>query len=135
MAKLMAHFAEIDTGNRVLRVVAVDNRQLLDEDGNESEDLGIDFLKKHGAGEWRQTSYNTRSGVHKLGGVPMRANYAGIGWLWSEEHTIFHPPQPYPSWILNVANGEWVPPVPRPKGEWDWNEDEQKWDKKDLTWV
>ena len=126
----MAYFAEIDTGNRVLRVVAVDNWHLLDEDGNESEDLGIHFLKKRGDGNWRQTSYNTRNGVHRLGGVPMRANYAGIGWLWSEEHSIFHPPQPYPSFTLDIVKGQWTPPVPRPNKEVVWNEDTCKWIRK-----
>jgi hypothetical protein len=99
------------------------------------------FLRKlHKGGRYKQTSYNTRGGVHKLGGTPFRANYCGKGWVFNEQLDIFHPPQPYPSWTLDEVKGQWNPPVPYPEIEvvegemaprYDWNEDEQKWGERD----
>ena len=140
----MAHFARLDDGNRVIRVHCLDNKSMTDAEGNESPQMGIDYLiELHGEGPWVQTSYNTRRGEHKLGGTPLRANYCSRGWVYSEEHDIFHPPQPYPSWTLDTVKGEWKPPVPRPEVEmdedgrplnfWMWNEDSQQWDKINVT--
>ena len=54
----MAHFAELNHSNRVLRVVVVNNAVLLDDDGNESEQIGIDFCHSLFGGVWKQTSFN-----------------------------------------------------------------------------
>jgi len=137
----MAHYAKINEENEVVGVHRVNNRALLDAEGNEVEALGVKYLNDlHGAANWIKTSYNTRGGVHKLGGTPLRANYCGKSWLYSPEHDIFHPPQPYPSWTLDTVKGGWNPPVPYPDTEitegeprtrFTWNEDELKWDEKE----
>ena len=138
----MAHFARLDADNNVTGVHCVDNRVMTDSDGNESEQMGIDFLAKlHGDGTWVQTSYNTRSGEHPEGN-PLRANYCGKGWVFNAQRDIFHLKQPYPSWILDEVKGNWNPPVPYPDAEdgeanpspaYQWNEEAQQWDKKDVT--
>ena len=134
----MAHFAKLDTENNVVKVYRVSNKQLLDSDGNESEERGAAFLSTlFGEGVYRQTSYNTRRGEHQLGGTPLRANYCGKGWKYNPDLDIFHPQQPYPSWTLDEVKGQWIPPVPYPENEleegerppmYQWNEGEQQWD-------
>jgi len=71
----MAHFAWLDNNNRVYQVSVVDNHNLLDADGNESEAVGIAYLTSvHGSGKkWKQTSYNAN----------FRGKYAGIGDVWN----------------------------------------------------
>lgn len=80
-------------------------------------------------GEWIQTSYNTYGGVHKLGGAPLRKNYAGIGYTYDRERDAFIPPQPFLSWTLNEETCLWQAPVPRPEDgkPYDWDEDQQSW--------
>jgi len=146
----MAYFASLDADNNVISVHSVDNKQLLDVDGTESEEYGIMFLRVLlGGGRYKQTSYNTRGGVHHDGdgkpddGIALRANYCGKGWAYNEEHDIFHPPQPFPSWTLDEIKGQWNPPVPmpevtiiegeRPKIGYVWNEDDQQWDEVDMS--
>ena len=91
----MAHFAEIDSNldNVVLRVIVIGNEDILDENGEESEALGIAFCKNlfGEETEWVQTSYNNT----------FRKNYAGAGWMYDEGRDAFIPPQPYPSWTLD----------------------------------
>jgi len=136
----MAHFAELNDDNTVIRVIVVGNADTTDADGIEDESIGIAFCQKLLGGRWRQTSYNTRGGVHSLGGTPFRANYCGKGCVYNVLHDIFHSPQPYPSWSLDVVKGKWNPPVPMPEradGEtrWpihQWNEDEQQWDEREM---
>jgi hypothetical protein len=141
----MAHFASLDAENKVVKVHCVDNKQLLDVDGTESEEYGIMYLRVlFGGGRYKQTSYNTRGGVHHDGdgqpddGIALRANYCGKGWVYNEEHDIFHPQQPFPSWTLDEIKGQWISPVPYPEIEpiegephtmYQWNEDNQNWDK------
>lgn len=90
----MAHFAELDSNNLVLRVLVVNNEQLLDKDGNESEETGIAFLTSLFGGNWKQTSYNTEGGVHKTGGIPFRKNYAAIGHTYDPVKDAFVAPKP-----------------------------------------
>lgn len=110
----MAHFAEIDANNTVLRVIVADTK------GWCEDNLG---------GTWVQTSYNTLGGEHKLGGIPLHKNYAGIGFKW--DGTGFFAPQPFPSWTLNPDTYLWESPVPMPTDEklYKWNETDQKWDE------
>ena len=129
----MAHFARLNNENEVVEVVGLNNRYMKDADGNESEAVGVAYLNARvQEANWKQTSYNTCAGVHKLGGTPLRGNYCGKGWVYSEEHDIFHSSQPYPSWTLETVKGYWEPPVPMPEREdnefYAWNEDEQQWD-------
>jgi hypothetical protein len=79
-------------------------------------------------GTWIQTSYNTRGGVHSLGGTPLRKNYAGIGYTYDSQRDAFIPPKPYASWTLDEETCLWNAPVARPEGNYTWNEDEQSWD-------
>lgn len=79
----MAHFAFIDEKNIVRQVIVVDNNVLLDEEGKESEEKGVEFCKNFGThGRWIQTSYNSK----------FRGTYAGIGHVYNEQLDIFEPP-------------------------------------------
>ena len=129
----MAHFAQIGIDNVVLRVDVVRNEDILDANGNESEEVGIQFLKSiHGqTTNWLQTSYNGN----------FRYRYAGIGMVYNNEYDVFLAPQPYPSWTLNTEIYEWEPPVPQPEltddqreagSSYEWNEGNREWDLKTL---
>lgn len=124
----MAHFAQIDYENKVLRVSVVRNEDILDANGNESEEVGIEFLKSmHGsATRWIQTSYNNN----------FRFRYAGIGMIYNNEYDVFLYPKPYSSWILNTETYEWEPPTIEPElteeqketgSCYEWNEETQEW--------
>lgn len=108
----MAHFAEIDKNNRVLRVLVVPNSQ--EHRGQEflSEDLSL-------GGRWIQTSYNNN----------FRKRYAGIGYIYDENLDVFLFPKPFESWILNNATLEWESPIEYPNDgkEYIWNEDNLSW--------
>jgi hypothetical protein len=122
----MAHFAEIDASNTVLRVIVVANADTADETGAEVESIGQQFCTDLLGGTWVQTSYNTRGGVHLLGGTPLHMNYAGIGYVW--DGTGFAVPQPFPSWSLD-ENYVWQPPTPMPDDgiPYEWDEDTESW--------
>jgi len=126
----MAHFAKLGEGNIVITVNVVHNNELL-VDGVESEQQGIDFLNNffNTNDNWKQTSYNTGGGVHKLGGTSFRKNYAGIGFTYDEAKDAFIPPKLYPSWILNEDTCNWEAPVTRPDDEkhYLWNEETTSW--------
>tara|TARA_B100000929_G_scaffold288951_1_gene278474 strand:+ start:371 stop:751 length:381 start_codon:yes stop_codon:yes gene_type:complete len=118
----MANFAKMDENNLVVDVIKIHNNDLLDENGEESEALGIAFCKSlFGEDtEWIQTSWN-----HNV-----RGSFAGIGWSYNSELDIFCEPLPFPSWTNNELTGRPEAPVPFPsEGEWIWNEEEQKWDE------
>lgn len=93
----MAHFAELNENNIVMRVVLVDNHELLDENGNESEKEGIDFLVNVLGGNWIQTSYNKN----------FRKNYAGIDYFYDSTRDAFIPPKPDDSVVLNENTCLW----------------------------
>ena len=127
----MAHFAKLDQNNIVVTVNVVHNNELL-IDGVENEQKGINFLNTlfNTSDNWKQTSYNTQGGVHKLGGTPFRKNYAGIGYTYNESKDAFIPPQPYSSWTLNNDTCQWEAPVAYPDDgkEYQWNEETTSWD-------
>ena len=116
----MAHFAELDDNNIVLRTVVISNEDILDENGVEQEQLGIDLCLQHvGPGNWIQTSYNNN----------FRKNFALPGHIYVPDANLFHSPAgPYPSWILD-ENYDWVAPVPYPNdGEnYYWVEETLEW--------
>ena len=88
----MASFAKIGLNNKVIEVLSVVNEVLHDANGVEQEVIGIDFLTKlTGYPLWKQTSYNTKAGVHLTGGTPLRKNYAGIGDTYDEDRDAFIP--------------------------------------------
>lgn len=67
--------------------------------------------------QWIQTSYNTKGGVHSSGGVPLRKNFAGIGYTYDKQRDAFIPPKPFDSWTLNEQTCLWDPPIPYPSDE------------------
>tara|TARA_R100000781_G_scaffold52098_1_gene34234 strand:- start:182 stop:574 length:393 start_codon:yes stop_codon:yes gene_type:complete len=130
----MASFAKIGLNNKVIEVLSVHNNEILDANGVEQENIGIDFLTKlTGWAIWKQTSYNTSGGVHKLGGTPLRKNHAGIGYTYDEDRNAFIEPKPFNSWILNETTCQWEAPIALPDIEntYYWNEETQQWDLND----
>jgi hypothetical protein len=99
----MAHWAEIDENNIVLRVTVGDNN---DPAGDE----GYQWLVDNLGGTWIKTSYNTNGGVHELGGVPLRKNYASPGYTYDTVRDAFIPPMPEEgNWVLNEETCLWDP--------------------------
>ena len=127
----MASFAKIGLNGKVIEVQSVVNEVLHDSNGVEQEVNGIDFLTKlTGWSIWKQTSYNTRGGVHLTNGTPFRKNHASIGYTYDEDRDAFISPKPFNSWILNEDTCLWEAPVAYPDDEnrYAWNETNQTWD-------
>jgi len=142
----MAHFAELDKDNIVIRVVVIgnedtmkdtvklDNSEMLSSIKNisgktftknevaidwEDEKKGKDFCNSLYGGTWVQTSYNGN----------IRKQYAGTGYTYDSINDVFISQQPYPSWSLD-KNFDWQAPVTEP--------DDGKlyyWDEKTLSWI
>lgn len=115
----MAHYAELDDNNIVLRViVGVD----------EPHDGEAIYAQTTGT-IWKKTSYNTYAGEHLLGGTPFRKNYAGIGFTYDSQRDAFIAPKPYASWTLNEQTCQWDAPVPMPKDDkfYAWLEEARQW--------
>lgn len=112
----MAHFAKVNNG--IVEQVIV------------AEPEFFDTFVDSSPGQWIQTSYNTRGGVHTNGGTPLRKNYAGIGYTYDAQRDAFIPPKPYASWLLNDDTCLWEAPAPYPNdgGVYTWNETNQTWD-------
>lgn len=118
----MGHYAKVNNGLVVTVIVA--------------EPEFFDGFVDTSPGEWLQTSYNTRGGVHygpdnqPDGGVPLRKNFAGVGYTYDGVRDAFIPPQPYPSWVLDEQTCLWDAPVPKPQDgqRYEWNEQTQSWD-------
>lgn len=113
----MAHFAELDKNKVVLRVIVVNNEDIM-KDGVEDEATGIAFCQNLLGGDWKQTSYNNN----------FRKHYAGIGSIYDSVLDAFYSPQPYPSWSLD-SDCNWQPPIPMPTdgSYYNWNEENQTW--------
>ena len=148
----MAHFAKIGFNGKVLQVLTLDNKDMLNADGIEDEKVGQRYLQQHNnwsAEMWIQTSYNTGANKHSSGdnSKAFRGNYAGIGFTWDEDNQIFWSKKPYPSWVKDIATASWKSPIgdaPTLTAEqisqneagtndwvYNWNEDEQSWDLSD----
>ena len=120
----MAHWAEIDDNNKVIRVTVGDNN---------NPDEGYSWLINNLGGRWIKCSYNTVNGVHLKGGTPLRWTYPAEGYIYLEDYDIFLEPAPYPSWIADGENGRWNPPVPKPdSGMWIWNEEALSWEESNV---
>ena len=147
----MAHFAKLGINGKVIGVHAVNNSDMFSGSGVEDEKVGQQFLERiHGlpASMWIQTSYNTGGGKHKLGGTPLRGNYAGIGQVYDEDNDIFYGKSPYASWVLNTTTASWHSPIgdaPALTDEQEsqniadthrwhhsWNEESKAWDLADT---
>ena len=111
----MAHFAKLDKNNIVIFVTCGRD----EDNGKESE------ISSRTGDVYKQTSFNTVGGVHKLGGTPFRKNFAGIGYTYDETKDAFIPPKKYASWILDEATCQWKAPItcPDDNKSYYWNED------------
>ena len=117
----MSHYAKVTDGKVTQVIVA--------------EADFFDTFVDSSPGEWIQTSYNTRGGVHygqdgqPDGGVALRGNYAGIGYTYDRTNDVFYAPQPFPSWTLNQTSWIWEAPTPYPTDGkvYDWNESTTSW--------
>jgi len=122
----MAHFAKLGIDNIVLEVLVINNIDTMTPQGEEREEIGVEFLRKlTGHETWKQTSYN-RS---------FRKNYAAIGYTYDSTRDAFVSPKPYPSWILDEDTCRWKPPTPAPINEnniYTWNESTLSWDEQTL---
>ena len=118
----MTHFAKIENGF-VTEVIVAEQ----------------DFIDSGAVGDpsmWKQTSINTRGGIHYApnsndpdGGIALRGNYAVVGSVYDSQNDVFYWPQPHPSWALNTTTWTWEPPVPMPivNGRIYWDEDLKNW--------
>jgi len=133
----MGHFAEIDENNIVIRVIVAEQ----------------DFIDSGAVGDpskWIQTSYNTRRGIHILGGTPFRKNYAGPGMIWDPVKEAFYSSQPSSRFTFNEETYSWDFPSkpendirrytynfklddwellinPKPYESWTWDEETYFW--------
>ena len=107
----MAHAAELDHWDRVLRVIVVSN----DLEPNVEQWCSDTY-----GGYWKQTSYSGS----------FRKNFAGIGYTYNADLDAFVPPKPYPSWVLDEATCQWKAPVPMPQ-----DGDLYEWDEAAGEWV
>jgi len=114
----MAHFAKVENGMVTQVIVAVP--------------AFINLLPDFDS--WIQTSYNTFGGTHRLGGTPLRKNYAGIGYTYDSAKDAFIPPKEYNSWVLNEQTCLWEPPIEYPNDEkmYKWNEEITNWEEVTL---
>jgi hypothetical protein len=123
----MAHFAELDDNNIVKQVIVVANEELLDENGQESENKGIAFCKSLFGEDtrWIQTSFNAN----------FRNKYAGGGDIYLQDRDVFLPAQPYPSWTIHPTLNKWVAPTPEPENglNYIWVEDDLNWQVVEQT--
>jgi len=110
----MSHFAKVLDGKVVQVIVA--------------EQEFFNTFVDTSPGTWLQTSYNTYGNQHKLGGTPLRGNYAGIGFIYDHTNDVFYAPQPYQSWTLNQSTWLWEAPTPMPTdGIYLWDEATTSW--------
>jgi hypothetical protein len=111
----MPHFAKIE--NKIVTAVIVATPSFI----NTLSDFD----------SWIQTSYNTHGGVHTHGGIPLRKNYAGIGYTYDSAKDAFIPPKEHNSWVLNEETCLWEPPIRYPNDEkmYKWNEEITNWEE------
>jgi len=134
----MAHFAKVTTKGEVQEVLVVDNEALLDENGEEQENLGQAFLLQalgEIEGTWVQTSYNGS----------FRGTYAAVGGSYDSAVNKFKPRKPYPSWVWNDVDNSWEAPIAKPTILEDafgfevetvsWNESSTAWDTTSTPWA
>jgi hypothetical protein len=118
----MSHFTRVDDNDFVAEVIRI------------TQDM-VDTGHWGAPANFVQTSFNTRGGIHYADdGQPsadqskaLRKNYAGIGFKLDRERNAFIPPKDYPSWVLNEDSCLWQAPVPKPEGNYVWNEPTLSW--------
>jgi hypothetical protein len=112
----MAHWAEIDKNNIVIRVTVGDNQD---------PDEGYQWLIDNLGGTWIKCSYNGK----------IRKNFPGAGYYYDSVNDYFVGPKPFESWILNKNTVIWQAPIKMPEdnNNYQWNEDSQSWDKIEVS--
>lgn len=118
----MAHWAKLDDNNIVVQVAVVED----------------DFIQSNPdryTGRWIKTSYNTRNGIHILNGIPLRKNYANIGYVYDEQRDAFIPPKFFSKWVLNEDTCQWEAPIPYPTDglRYVWNDNRGEWEEYNDT--
>ena len=119
----MAHFAELNSSNEVLRVIVVSNDDVNANGGDKHADAEtfVATIVPHSTGgvAWKQCSYNNN----------FRKQYAGKGYTYNSSKDIFIANKPYPSWTLD-SNDDWQPPTSKPDDGklYYWNETDRKWE-------
>ena len=108
----MAHFAKLDANNVVEQVIVVDNDEIKDSNGNETEAIGVAFCQKLLGADtnWKQTSYTA------IGGTGFRGNYAGVGMTYMTNVAtmgvastdIFMNDQPFATWGIGKTTASWI---------------------------
>jgi len=131
----MAHFARLDSNN-VVTFVTVGRQE---DDGQEA------VLSSRTGDVYKQTSYNTRGGVHydPNTGEPsadqskaFRKNYAGLGYTYDAGRDAFIPQKPYASWVLNETTCLWDAPVAMPEDAGTGEPPKRyTWDEDTISWV
>ena len=121
----MAHFAELNSSNEVLRVIVVSNDDVNANGGDQHADAEafVKTIVPHSTGgtSWKQCSYN-----HNF-----RKQYAGKGFTYDSSKNKFIRPQPYASWSLDSSD-DWKAPVDMPSDaskRYVWNETDRRWDE------
>jgi hypothetical protein len=121
----MGHYAQVNKDNIVVQVLTTN-----DNDENVEQWLLGSF-----GPTWLKVSYNTRGGIHygkdnkPDGGIPVRYNYPGVGYLYDPEADAFYCNTNLPSWVLNKTTYLWEPPIPKPENLVAiWNEETVSWD-------
>jgi hypothetical protein len=112
----MAHFAELDENNVVIRVLVT---------SNDEPDEGYGWLIETFGGTWVKTSYN----------ATIRKHFAGVGFTFDETLDAFLPPKHYESWILDEETFTWKAPIAQPTdgASYDWNELTGNWELEEVS--
>ncbi len=129
----MARFVELNSDNVALRAIMVDDWNITDDQGNQIESIGINYLKNlYGQDTiWKQTI--PRVIELPTGNIIILGN---PGYTYDSERDVFIPPKPFPSWTLNETTFLWESPTPyptdvgtseNPKSYW--------WDEETLSWI
>lgn len=118
----MAHYAELNANNVVLRVIPGIDESIADGEALYAVETGR---------VWKRTSYGMHGGIHRQGGTPFRKNYAGIGFTYDETLDAFIPPKDFPSWVLNHDTCLWESPVAKPADghRYEWDEANRIWEQ------
>jgi hypothetical protein len=115
----MRYFAKINDNNIVTEMLTATN----DEINSGKVDNCI------------ETDYYTRGNVHvgndykPDGGIPLRGNFAGVGFTYDPTHNVFYAPKRFPSWTLNQTTWEWESPTPYPT-----DGKQHVWDENSISW-
>jgi|TARA_R110000751_G_scaffold230756_2_gene332150 hypothetical protein len=138
----MAYFAKLSDQNKVLQVLAVENKHMGDPEDEAVGQANLESIHGWPANMWKQCSYNTRQGKYwdqnennervlaDDQSKALRGNYPGIGWTYDPVKDKFYGPQAYGGWVLNETTWCWDSPIPRPDdgNMYVWNESTTSWD-------